>query len=144
MHDNSKQIDYWKKLIEFTSSQDIMEEKEVGYDSRTMIYPLKIKELKLVDSKNYRQVQIADLVASSSAFVSKKIREGKNDDFVSKLLETKMFNMEHHAIFPTNKISPAELGMEKGEGENPLDYLAEMFSKSKDKFETIEKNLKKK
>lgn len=144
MHDNSKQIDYWQELIKFTSNQEFMEEREVGYDSRKMIYPLKINELKLVDSKEHRQIQIADLVASSVAFVLKNLREGKNDELTNKLIQTKMFNMEHHAIAPSNKISPEELEMERGEGENPLDYLAEMFVKSKDKYENIESKLKEK
>lgn len=142
IHDNSKQIKYWQELIEFTSNKDYMEEREVGYDSRTMIYPLKFKELKLVDSKEHRQIQIADLVASSTTFVLKNLMEAKQDDFTSELLKTKMFNMEHHGIMPTDKISPKELGMEKGEGENPLDYFAEMLIKSGDKFEKIESKLK--
>jgi hypothetical protein len=143
MHDNSKQIDYWKDLIEFISSQDYMEQKEVGYDSRTIIYPLNIKELKLVDSKEHKQVQIADLVASSTAFVLKDLVENRNDDFAMELRKTKLFNMKYHLIAPSNAISPKELGMEKGDGENQLDYFVEMVLKSKDKYNEIESKLKK-
>jgi len=141
-HDNSKQIDYWKEMIEFTANPDFMEEREVGYDSRKSIYPLKFKDLKLVDSKNYKQVQIADLVASSTTFAAKNVRLDNQDDFTKKLLTTKLFNMKYHAMLPSNKVLPEELGMEKGEGENPLDYLAEMFIKSKSKYEEIESKLK--
>lgn len=143
MHDNSKQIDYWKDLIEFISNQDYMEQKEVGYDYRTIIYPLNIKELKLVESKEYKQVQIADLVASSTAFVLKDLIENGNDDFAMELRKTKLFNMKHHLIAPSNAISPEELGMEKGDGENQLDYFVEMVLKSKDKYNEIESKLKK-
>ncbi|MFK7799414.1 MAG: DUF3800 domain-containing protein [Aureispira sp.] len=141
LHDESKQIDYWKEMIEFTTNSSFMEEKEVGYDNRKMIYPLKINKLELVDSKLSKAVQLADLVASSVTYALKELKEQKKNSFVEELIKTRLFQIKHHAIIPTKAVTPSGLGMEKGEGENPLDYLADMFNKSDSEIQKIFKKM---
>jgi len=142
IHDESKQIRYWKNLIEFTSNSKYMEEREVGFGSRKSIYPLKVNSLVFDDSKKNKNIQIADLVASSVAFLLSELVNKKQSDFSKKLMNTKLFNLKHHSIIPTKKFTPKDLDMEDESGENPLDYFAKMALKSKKEFDAINKNMK--
>lgn len=141
IHDQSKPIEYWKELIQFTANPDFMEEMEVGFGSRKMSYPLKISNLELVESKLFKQIQIADLVASAVAFGVKTLKNQEKDEFASELMHTKLFNIEHHSMVPSMKVT-SQLGITEDNGINPLDYLAAMFQKGKSKFEKIFSNLK--
>lgn len=142
LHDDSKQIIFWKDLISFISDKTKMEEMEVGFDSRTMMYPLRINELMLIDSKSHKGAQIADLIASSLAFVAKENSKGNISKFIVEAKDSKLFNMHHHAIVPSANVTPEQLGMTGGKGIDSLDYLVAMGIKHKSEYQNIMDNLK--
>jgi len=121
--DDSKQIEHFREHIDFTIKLNI-KKKNVGYDSRKMIYPTQISSLNLVSSDTSLGIQISDILASSLAFMYNN-KNKKQDRFVDQIRESNLANLtNHHLVWPSDKVTPEQLGMEKGKGENVLDFLA--------------------
>ena len=100
---------------------------EIGYDNRTMSFPHQISSVELVNSTDEMGVQCADLIASSIAFAYNN-EEGKMKNFSKKIKESKLFQLSNaQSLWPTDDVSPKALGLEKGEGVNPLDFLVHNF-----------------
>lgn len=146
VHDDSKQIDFWKEYIDFVSSIAKIKPMEVGYDYRKMNYPLAINSLILENSKLSKQIQFSDLIASSLSYCVKKRHIDKDfqDDFANAIFNSKIVNITSHPIMPSTKLSPEELGTEDDNGINPLDYLEDIASNHKKDFDLIIKKIIKK
>lgn len=141
-HDTSKQIQFWQEMIKFVSDKFKMTEIEVGFDSRTMIFPLKINSLQLLDSKKNKKIQISDIIASSIMYALKESKKGNSSKFVTELLNCKLLNMFHHAIIPSTAVTPEQLDMTEGKGINTLDYLVAMAHKNKIEYDEIINRMK--
>lgn len=127
IHDNSKAIAFYEKMLEFLSDPKKMVEMEVGYGTRKMSYPLKFSNIELVDSIIFKEIQIADLIASSLTFGLKNQDKISNDAFVKEIWESKLFNMYHHDLRPLDEQKLLNLiNQGKQIGTDPLDYLALM------------------
>lgn len=129
IQDNSKQIESQKEFIEFSKSLN-MEPQEIGYGSRKLIFPTQIDTLQLVDSEQFSGVQISDLIASSLAFMYNNTNP-KQEKFVEQIRDSKLLQLSnYHTIWPTSEITPEELNMQSGDGENILDFLASQSLKN--------------
>ncbi len=137
VHDDSKQVEFWKNLIYFMSNMLGTEKVEVGYDYRKMTYPLSIDSVELEASKDVIQIQLADLIASSLAYCVKKIHIDKtlDDEFANEILKSKIANIKSYPIMPSDKLTPKQLGTEDDRGINPLDYLASKTLENKEDFD---------
>ncbi|MDP4183782.1 MAG: DUF3800 domain-containing protein [Bacteroidota bacterium] len=128
--DKSKQIEYYKDFIEFTRTMNL-EKIQVGYGSRKMTFPSQIESLELVDSKINMSVQLADLVASTIAFMYNN-NNSKHEPFVEKIRNSKLLELSnYHTIWTSTKITPEELKMTDGSGMNVLDFLADKRTEMK-------------
>ncbi len=137
IHDDSKQVEFWKNLIYFMSNMLGPEKVEVGYDYRKMTYPLSIDSVTLESSKNVLQLQVADLIASSLAYCVKRIHIDKvtDDQFANEILKSKIANIKAYPVMPSDKVTPKQLGTEDDNGINPLDYLAVKSLERKDDYD---------
>lgn len=144
IHDKSKQIEYWKEMIAFISNRDLMPEKEMRIiGGQKMTYPLKIKELELVDSMNCKQVQIADLVASSMCYAINNTKKGKEDDFTKAILQSKAHPFkDSRYLFPSMDVTPDSLGEIGHSNTETLDYLTESIVKNKSIYDSIDIKMK--
>lgn len=128
-HDDSKQIEHQKQFIEFTKSLNIPQQ-EIGYGSRKMTFPTQIEKIELVNSKHYLGVQISDLIASSLGFMYSNKNE-KQNRFVTEIQNSRLVQLtNYHTVWPSGEITPEDLRMEKGNGQNVLDFLADQMIKS--------------
>ena len=139
IHDDSKQIDFWKEYISFLSSS-IITPKEVGFGDKTMRFPFQIKDLQLVNSKSIRQVQLADILVSSIVYSVSAISIRKeNDQFAKEIFESKLLNIYAHSIWPsTNHVEPTLQGIQ---GENMLDYLAEIAKQNPEEYKRVRNSI---
>lgn len=123
LHDDSKQIAHYNDYIGFAKNID-METREVGYDSRTMTFPAQINSLDLVSSSITDSVQISDLIASSLAFMYSN-RNEKQNKFVESIQNSKLLNLSNSfVLWPSEKVTPIQLNIQDGKGENILDFIA--------------------
>lgn len=134
IHDDSKQIEFWKDFIHFISKSIGEEKVEVGFDYRKMTYPLAIDSVSLESSKEIIQIQLADLLASSLTYCIKKIHiEKSDDDFAKQIMNSKIGHINTYPIMPSNKLTPKDLGTEDDNGINPLDHLAKKMYEAENK-----------
>lgn len=135
VHDDSKQVEFWKNLIYYLSKGN--EKVEVGYDYRKMTYPLSIDSVNLESSKNVIQIQLSDLFASSLAYCVKRIHIDKvtDDEFANNIMKSKIGSINTIPVMPSSKITPEQLKTEDDSGINPLDYLASKFMKDGSEFD---------
>lgn len=131
--DQSKQIDYWRDLIDFLTLH--LPEAEVGFGSRKYKYPLLIKSLQLDDSKNNKQLQLADLFASSLNYMFGSWTKQIEDKFSTEI-EGSLLHKNGHELrmWPTTDVTPEALDMTDGSGINPLDFIAEAAAKKPDEY----------
>lgn len=137
VHDDSKQVEFWKNFIFYLSNMLGSEKVEVGYDYRKMTYPLSIDSVTMESSKSVVQIQLADLIASSFAYCVKRISVDKasDDEFANDIFNSRLGQIDTRPIMPTNKLTPKQLKTQNDKGINPLDYLAEKALENPEDFD---------
>lgn len=136
IHDDSKQVKFWKDYIIFMSKYITQEKIDVGFDDRKMTFPLQIDSIEMVDSKHNIQIQLSDLIGSSFAYYAKNILLEKDEaDALAKIIsKTKLAKIDVHPMQPD--LSLFEKEFKKSENDiNPLDFLATKSLDNKDKFD---------
>ncbi len=136
IHDDSKQVEFWKAYIIFMSKHITEEKIDVGFDDRKMTFPLQIDSIETVDSKHHIQIQLSDLIGSSFAYYAKNIllEKDENDTLAKIISTTRLAKMEVHPLQPD--LSFFEKEFKSGENDmNPLDFLAVESLKNKDEFD---------
>ncbi len=135
IHDNSKQVAFWKEFIDFLSKDIVNKKIEIGFDDRKMVFPLQIESIEMVDSKDSIQIQLSDLIGSSFAHYAKNIllEINPNDKMAKIIAETKLANMEVHPLQPDLSFFTKEFKGNKTDI-NPLDFLALKSMENRDKY----------
>lgn len=122
VHDSSKpiraQLDLFNKLMEKDISYT-----EIGYDRRKFTVPLRSNEIAFGDSKSHSQIQIADLIASASAYIANASITGEEDDFAKSLISCGLEKLIISSIWPTTDVTPEELGTAEKGGINAVNYM---------------------
>jgi hypothetical protein len=129
IHDESKPILQKQKMLEDLMSRG---EKEhvIGYDQRKFIFPLRAKEINFCPSHNDPRLQIADLIASATAYwASGLISDQNQKDFLKKLKTAGIGRFLAGGLWPRREILPEKLGTEFTDEINATNYIAEFLSK---------------
>jgi hypothetical protein len=124
VHDASKPIENEQIILEAMMSET-EERVRIGFDRRKMLFPIAAKEIELRDSKLCRQLQVADLIASSVAHCLKTSILKKDDEFAKALLTSSVLNGSFKPLWPEMKITPEELGTEEVGGIDPNDHVGD-------------------
>jgi hypothetical protein len=131
--DDSKQIDYWRDMIDFLTNS--LPDTEVGYGSRKHKYPLLINNLKTEDSQEYLELQLADILAGAVSYVATQTINRNHDDFSTQILKSKLsVDVVGNSMWPSKDMTPEQLNMVDPDGIDPLDFLAEMAMKNPGKY----------
>ncbi|WP_353116794.1 DUF3800 domain-containing protein [Myroides odoratus] len=136
IHDDSKQVEFWKDYIMFLSNDITKEKIDVGFDERKMTFPLQIDSIEMVDSKHNIQIQLSDLIGSAFAYFTKNILfKNDGEDKLSKIISnTRLAKINVHPLQPD--LTVFEKDFKRGENDiNPLDFLAVKSHENKDKFD---------
>jgi hypothetical protein len=123
VHDDSHSIA--NKRLLFAHFMDWTQDSvEVGYDRRKYKLPLKGKSLKFSSSKDYAQLQVADIIASSFTYWAAGINRNKTEDYL--FIELQKLNLDkfigHNKIWPTPHVTPEDLGTVHDGGVNSANY----------------------
>jgi len=131
--DNSKQIDYWRDMIDFMTHN--LPSAEVGYGSRKHKYPLLINSLITRDSKDCHELQLADVLASSVNYLAIQIINDTQDDFSRQILSSKLFtSASGNSLWPGTEMSAQELDMTDDRGIDPLNFIAKAAKENPEKY----------
>ncbi|MBI1178715.1 hypothetical protein GC207_14880 [bacterium] len=101
-----------------------LKETRVGYDRRTIEYPLKVADIMAVDSKAHRQVQCADILAGAIACACKvrvkgPLVEGTFAHDVLRVCFDKGLVVD--GLWPSQLIDPSALGTDTEPGKGDID-----------------------
>jgi hypothetical protein len=118
LHDESKPLyaerDLFRDIMNVT-----MPPKEIGYDRRKFEFPLKAKNLNFGSSVHFQQLQIADLIASASAYLNVSRLNDTMDNFSNALeQDTKLDSFRVNALWPA-----VDITAEEESGVNSVDYI---------------------
>lgn len=125
----AKQKDEWDALV----SPDV-ESKLVGYDRRTLSFPIRINETKFVSSHDWAGVQIADVICGVfSRCLRLAFGFTETDEFTERLWQ-RLEGWEFLAhVSPELKFTPSELGTTGDLAESPIDFVNNILDEDESK-----------
>jgi len=128
IHDRSSNMSKYSELWDLimSPSNDAI---KVGYDIRTIDFPLKIKRTRFEDSKNWAGLQLADILAGAVNYVFKKQVENEMDDYAKEVFDLIKNGFGYHLIVPNSAVTPEELGTIGKKFMDPNNYLGKIVSK---------------
>lgn len=131
--DQSKQIEYWRGMIDFLTHS--VPKAEVGYGSRKNQYPLLINSYNAGDSHEYLELQLADIFASALNHIFISWHNNVNDTFSEEIEKTKLYELATQKyMWPSKAVTAEELHMTDYSGKNALDFIAEQRLKNPTPF----------
>lgn len=108
--DESKVLTAYKEtLLKLSDPQ--LKKATVGYDTRTMEYPLRVNSIQAVSSLSSKEVQFADILAGATSYCLKSedaTTPGTFANKIGKILDSKA--LVPHMMWPEKKFSPRDLG----------------------------------
>lgn len=131
IHDDSHTLEQQRSL--FAQFMDWTQETvEYGYDRRKFGLPLKGKSLKFESSHDHLQLQIADIITSSFTHWAGGLLNNESEDYL--FLELNKLNLDrfigHNKIWPTDDVSPEDLGTVHDGGLNAANHIPSFLAKA--------------
>jgi hypothetical protein len=119
IHDQSKPIASERSKFEALMDKTIPQ-MTVGYDRRTIEFPLRASSLSFGDSKQLPQLQVADLIAGGMMAFAMAMATGKKDPFSVELEEAGIERFQIGCVWPFEAFTPAAL---KTDGPNSVSHI---------------------
>jgi hypothetical protein len=131
LHDESKPLYAERDTLRAFMDKTIPPTK-IGYDRRKFVFPLKAKGLEFGNSRLFKQLQMADLVASASAYLCACRTNGTMNDFSQALEhEANLDRFVINALWPSQDVTPAALETDEEGGVNAADFIADVLAKKR-------------
>ncbi len=126
IHDESSNLARQRWVWDALSSPNLPE-VEVGYDTRRIRFPLRVKETLFERSDNHAQLQCVDIVAGATAALLRNRALGKDDlPFAAELEGTGILQFVFGTVWPTEAVTPEELGTTGEDAIDPLEFVEEV------------------
>lgn len=131
VHDASSEMSKRKALWSKIVSPDVSPTK-VGWDRRTMKFPIRIKETKFGSSTEWAGLQLADILAGS---IGECLRSGieqasRRTKYVQRLCATVSDWSCHDHIWPNFDFTPAELKTEGAFKNDPIEHMMKLIRRN--------------
>jgi hypothetical protein len=121
LHDDSKPISQEQPNLESLMNPEAQQEI-VGYDRRQFELPLRCREIRFGNSKQDVRLQVADLIASTCNYWARGLaHEEYRDSLWEELHELELTSIATVVLWPSPKVTPAELGTDSLLGTHPID-----------------------
>ncbi len=129
VHDVSKPLEQQEEMLSYLMSKD-KTEIEVGYDRRKYKLPFKTSGIQFGNSKQIKQLQIADVIAGAGSYWCRGFtHEGIDKNFAQALEQSGIRDLVINCIWPSDEVTPAELGTEEIGGISDVDYIAKLIAR---------------
>jgi hypothetical protein len=128
-HDDSTEVKRWIPYIRGVSDP-AMEPVEVQFwNGEILRYPLPVGEIALPSSETSAQIQLADVIAGAGAIaLTSRVAPPKAEhrSFAERVLASRFTEWVIGAsLWPTNAVTPEELGVKPGETQWPIDRIVD-------------------
>ena len=127
IHDQSSNMSKYRELWDLIMSPN-NEAVKIGYDIRTIDFPLKIQNTIFEESKNWAGLQLVDILAGAVTYVFKKQIENEMDGYSTEVFDLIKNRLGYHLIIPNSAVTPEELGAIGENYADPNNYLGKMVS----------------
>jgi hypothetical protein len=128
VHDTSKPLLNEQIILEAMMSET-EERRQIGYDRRTMQFPISARGITFRDSRECLPLQVADLLASATAYCLKLLMRRQKNDFATSLLQTHAMTHPFRPLWPEAKVTPEELDTTATGGIDPNEYVGDYVAK---------------
>lgn len=125
IHDQSKPVLASEAQFHAMMAQANEASKQVGYDRRTFLYPLRATGLQMGDSTTYPQLQIADMCAGLTAHWLRHHQKDSRDELCKAFESANGPEWLLGCVGPSAHVTPQDLGTDSREGTNPVDPIVE-------------------
>jgi PAS domain-containing protein len=107
-HDRSTLLEqqrmFWEAILDPSNPAAV-----VGQDRRTIEFPLPVRALRLEDSTQFAQLQVADVVAGAARSIWNARVAGSSNEYCEALLDTGLLNGLAGGVVPTALVTPEDL-----------------------------------
>lgn len=131
IHDASSIMAYNKPIWDAAVDGSVPEQ-EIGYDTRTHVFPIAVSETVAEDSKNSVGIQLADVVSGATAAMGRALmkEDGERTQYEKELIEIVNSDAIYkYAVWPSNSVTPEALGT-VGPNAAPMDDFIEILRRA--------------
>ena len=125
VHDRSTNMVKQKWMWDKLSGTDLAPAQFDGPHG-VSIFPMNVLTTRFADSIAEKQIQLCDVLAGATAA---SIRLPEDDKYRKKLVDAGILNLIIDTIWPTDAVTPEELGKKGWDGNEALDYISEAIAK---------------
>lgn len=123
LHDESSSMSREKWLWDQLVGPSV-EAKTFAYNGRTMMFPIGVTSTRFLRSEDYLQLQIADIVAGSTAEWCKSKSTEQTSEYTEALEEAGVSQLIFDGLYPSKHVTPKELGTEGSDFNELLDFVS--------------------
>lgn len=132
LHDESKPMFQERRALEDLMNRGGEEERVVGSDPRTMIFPLRVRRVRFGRSDEHARLQIADLFAGAMRrWMSGFLSESRRDEWWEQATGAGIGKFLSGAIWPMPHVTPEEIDAKRSGGVNAINYMADFLTRNR-------------
>ena len=130
IHDNSKNMSQQKNIWDALMDHNI-DECIVGYDRRTMKFPISVTETVFGDSPDWAGLQIGDILSGAVNASIISLMEGgeKENNFTKEVFEL-VEGFVEHTVWPSPEVTPHELDTEGPKYKDSIEFVVDILRKN--------------
>jgi hypothetical protein len=130
VHDTSKMIERnrskWEAVLDPTNPAAI-----VGQDRRTIEFPLPVRGLRIAESHEFVELQVADVVAGAACAVMRARAIHSDNEYATQLVDLGLLDLIGGGVWPTSAISPEQLETEGPALADSADFIGRLIARRK-------------
>jgi len=131
LHDDSIPLQNEQLILEAMMSED-GNRQTIGFDRRTMQFPIAADGIEFGGSKAFSQLQVADLLSSAMRHFLTAAAGRESDDFSDVIRTSRAMSSPVLPLWPSQAMTPQELGTDVIGGVDPNLHIGEYVSKRLD------------
>ena len=127
VHDRSSNLAKQKWLWDSLSATDLGTAQFDGPHGAS-IFPMNVVSTRFADSMLEKQIQLCDLIAGAT---SASLRLPEGDEYRTKLFDAGIQKLIVDSIWPSEAISPEDLGKRGWDGNKAIEWISDAIAKKK-------------
>ncbi len=128
IHDDSAMINRnlikWEAVLDPSNPPDV-----VGQDRRTISFPLPVRGLRIEQSHQFAQLQIADIIAGAARVLMSAKATGTMSEYAEALEGVGLLQTIIGGVWPSNAVTPQELETEGPVLRDTAEFIGELIKR---------------
>lgn len=129
LHDDSPPLEQQQLYVDALAMKGPEPPRVIGSGSSTMVFPPSIERLEFVSSRQYPEVQVADIIAGSLGYAMRARAQKEPDEFADQVIERLFGHAWIDAIWPDPDGIPDPEPPRAEGAVDPIEYVGKIISK---------------